>query len=89
MRGVEQENQFVRPLPSVSRGYRCASRSPSATIEFSADKPCQTVDSAADHSTFHSLEVEPTIFRTEKQSRLSCVELGMVGAAQRFEQAAV
>jgi hypothetical protein len=68
--------------------YPRASRSPSATIEVFVGKLRLTVDSAADDSTFHSLGVEPTVFRSRTRTRLHCVHWGMVAAAERLEQGA-
>src|SRR5579859_1266358 len=86
---VEQASPIAFLLSRVSTAYPRASRSPFATIESFAGKPCRSVDSVADGSMFHSSEVEPTIFRCRTRTRLSYVDWGMVGAAKRLEQMAV
>src|ERR1700730_17115116 len=89
IQAVEQARPIAFLLSRVATAFPRSSRSPVATIESFAGKPCRSVDSVANDSMFHPSEVGPTIFRYRTRTRLSCVDWGMVGAAKRLEEAAV
>ena len=82
--GALASNRF--PVITSFDGISVRQSYPFATIESSAGRLCQSVDSAKDDSMSHSSGVEPTISRYQSRIRSRCARWDKVAAAQMHAQ---